>query len=874
MRRSWGTGVHAAVLVAAVLLYSGQAWADARLSTQVVPTFEAITLKIDADRPDYTGTAQFELEVKEQTSTFNFHAEGMTIDKLTLTRGGQPVPAEFTMQEYGIVQVSAGSALAPGPAQLVVTFSNTLDTTDNSLHRVEDGGFYYTFTQFEPDDAREAFPCWDEPAFKIPFQITLIVPEAHTAVSNSPVESESVADGWKTVIFQRSKPLPTYLVAFATGPLESVPIPGMSVPGNVWTPKGKTHLAGEAVKITPLILAALEKYFGESYPYEKCDMIAVPGQGGAMENPGLITYGDGLILLDPETMSPSQRRTLAAVHTHELAHIWFGDLVTLEWWDETWLNESFASWMGDKITHEVFPELGMDVSAIRSGLYAMNTDARPSTRAIRRPVEATDNLSMSFDDLAYSKGQAVLGMFEQWVGPEALREAVLEYCDTYAWRTTTAHDFWTILSRISGQDIEAAMSTYLDQPGVALVSAEVTLDNRVKLTQKRFSNYGVPVPEDALWQIPVVLKYSDGIDTRTQTVLLTEPEKTVELHSLEGDPAWVLPNAGMHGYYRWSVPPAMLARLAEGATEELEVTERVGLISNLGAELDAGSISGDNYLLTLNHFANDPDPEVISALLSAVGKIRQAFVVDENENDFALWVRGTLGPALKQFGFTRKEGEEETITRFRSQLLGWLGEEGMDKRVQAYADSLSQVYLKEPTAVDPQLAGICLYLTALRGDRALFDEFKRRFEAAEIPRDRSRFLGLLGDFRDPELVEDALTYSLDGPLRPLEIFSIPGSILGARQYEERIYVWLTTNYDAITSRIPPQYAAYMPSIGGGCSLERLARTRVFFAMPTHNVPGTDEIMAKVADRATDCAGLRERETAAVNRYLKEFAATE
>ena len=198
-------------------------------------------------------------------------------------------------------------------------------------------------------------------------------------------------------MFQRSKPLPTYLVAFATGPLESVPVEGMSIPGRVWFPKGKAYLTGEAVAMTPPIVAALEGYFRQSYPYEKCDVIAVPGMGGAMENPGLITYSDNLLLLDPENMTVGQRLTLAAVHAHELAHIWFGDLVTLEWWDETWLNESFASWMGDKITHEVFPEFRMDVSAIRSGLGAMNTDARPSTHAIRRPVEATDNLSMSFD---------------------------------------------------------------------------------------------------------------------------------------------------------------------------------------------------------------------------------------------------------------------------------------------------------------------------------------------------------------------------------------------------------------------------------------------------------------------------------------------
>lgn len=844
--------------------------ADARLGTDVIPAFEDITLKIDAAQLEYTGTADFDLNIAESATTFDFHAEGIRIDSLSVEQDGQVIPATFEAKDNAVVAVTTATPLKQAPAHLRVAFTNWLDTTNASFYQVLDGGEAYTFTQFEPDDARGAFPCWDEPSFKIPFRMTLIVPEGHTAVFNTPVENESVADGWRTIGFRKSPPLPTYLLAFATGPLESVPIPGMSIPGNVVCVKGSTGLTGETVKITPPLLKALEDYFGEPYPYAKLDIIAVPGKGGAMENPGAITFADNLVLLDPNQISVSQRRFLASVMAHELAHIWFGDLVTLAWWDDTWLNESFASWMGDKITHQVYPEYGMDISVVRSTHDAMNTDARPSTRAIRRPVEATDNLHLSFDVLAYNKGQAVLSMAEEWLGPDALRRGVLKYLEDHAWGVAAAHDFWAALADAAGEDVQATLAPYFDQPGVPEVSAELTLDNQVKLAQRRFANYGASVA-DEMWNIPVVLKYFDASGVKTQTVLLTDEEQTVELTSREGSVAWLLPNAGMVGYYRWSVPPDMLVKLAEHSAD-LAVTERVGVIADLSALLDAGTITGDYYLRTLNNFAADPNPEVISMLLSGLGKIRAAFVTDENEVAFAEYVRRTLGPSLERFGLTRQADETETVTRFRAQLISWLGDEGQDKNVNAYADSLTALYLKDPTSIDPQLAGTVTVLAAAQGDRAFFNECRNRFENATNPTERGRFLYLVGCFRTPDLQNEALDYSLNAPLRPMEIFTIPSAMMAYRKNEDMIFTWVLDHYDEIMSHLPPEFAAFMPFVASGCSRERLAKAREFFAVPEHRAPGTDEQMAKVADQVTDCAGLREREGEAVNRYIVEFAA--
>jgi len=461
-----------------------------RLPTDIVPTFEAIRLDLDADKMDYSGAVRVELKVLKATKTIQFHAQEMKLGKIVLI--GKGGPRELTPQEGvdGLVTATAAAEIAPGPYTLDVSFSNEFDQRATSLYRLVTNGHAYTFTQFEAVDARLAFPCWDEPAFKFPYQITVVVPKAHEAVSNTPIERQSVKDGMKTVVFRRTKPLPSYLLAIATGPLEFVPIPGMSIPGRVVVPQGSAALAQVAVTMTPPLVAALEKYFGRRYPYEKLDLIAVPEfSPGAMENPGAITYGDRFLLFDPKTMSTSQRRTFAYFTAHEVAHMWFGDLVTMKWWDDLWLNESFADWIGIKIAGEVYPNLQVDADALEGVQQAMNMDAQLATRVIRQPIESMSNLLQSADPLTYKKGNATLGMFERWVGPATFRKGVLAYLKEHEWGNATANDLWDALSKAAGRDLHGPMSTFLDQPGVPIVSAEVMKDSRVRLAQKSSSAY-------------------------------------------------------------------------------------------------------------------------------------------------------------------------------------------------------------------------------------------------------------------------------------------------------------------------------------------------------------------------------------------------
>jgi alanyl aminopeptidase len=848
-----------------------------RLGRDVAPTFQSVRLVLDADRPDYTGSVSIELAVRKPIHSFRFHAEEMKLTKVEIRKAGgrrhataRSIPIEHETGPLGLVTVSARDPLAAGSYTLDIDFANEFGTRAVGLYRMEHEGRGYLFTQFEAEDAREAFPCWDEPGFKIPYQMTLVVPEEHLAVTNSPIERESAADGLRTVVFRKTRPLPSYLLAIAAGPLEAVEMPGLSVPGRVITVRGQSALAGAAVKMTPPLLAALEAWFDSKYPFEKLDFIAVPEYWfGAMENPGAVTYASHILLLDPDSASAQERRELAVTIAHELAHMWFGDQVTMSWWDDLWLNESFAAWMGDKITEQIHPELGQALAAIDTLQATIASDARSSSQAIRRDILASGH---KFENLgtAYNKGKAILGMFERWVGPEPFRRGIRDYLRAHAWGNASAADLWKALSKASGSDVSAAMAAFIDQSGLPLVSVELLPDGRLRLAQQRFAGLGVEL-EPRLWKIPVALRYAGGAGAGTRHVLLAGSEQIVKLEGAR--PEWILPDAGALGYYRWSVPPDMLRILSERSGALMSERERVAFLGNAGGLLDAGRLRGDEYLRLLARFTDDRSPQVVEAALSGLGRVKQAFVPDDLAEPFARYVRRTLAPALERIGRAPAAGEPEVISLLRPQLIEWLGEEGRDEAILAHAEELARSYRKEPASVDPALAEVALKLAALRGDRALFEEYRGRFEKTASPAERARYLPALGSFADPKLIDEALRYAIEGPLRPNEIFQVASSVGRTSALRGRRFEWAIRNYSAIASRVPPEFASLMPYFAAGCEAGRVESAREFFSTPAHQAPGTDTALAKVADQVAECLRLREREGAAVEAFLRESSST-
>jgi len=842
---------------------------EMRLDPNVAPTFQAIELNLDAQKTEYSGSVRIELQVKESTTTFRFHAEEMNLTRLELRDQKGPVDLVFGSGDNGLIYVTTKNKLSLGSYSLEIDFNKDYNTKAIGLYRMEQDGTGYLFTQFEAVDARKAFPCWDEPIYKSPFQMTIHIPEGQEAVTNTPIATEDVSSTMKTLVFHKTKPLPTYLLAIAAGPLESVPMSGLSIPGRVYTIRGQKHLATLAAEITAPILTALEKYFDSSYPYAKLDFIAIPEYWpGAMENPGAVTYVDRILLIDKEAATVSQKRRLAYVTAHELAHMWFGDLVTMAWWDDLWLNESFADWLGEKVAHDLFPDYKIDIDEIQDLQGQLRRDARPSTRPIKRTVVSASDI-MEDLGLAYGKGKKVLGMVEQWIGTVNFRKGVLNYIEKHSWGNATADDLWNALSDASGKNVQAVLSSYLEQSGYPMVEVKAHPNGVLKISQRRFLNYGVEAPAQK-WSVPLRLKYSDGETTETVSILLDKESKTVELNK---NLKWVMPDAGAFGYYRWTVPNDMLFYLAENAEQLLTERERVAFLGNTSALLDAGVIGGDAFLTSINGFAKSTDPGIISTLLSDLKKLKNAFVPEELRNQFAYYVRKTLRPALDHFGMQPRENEDSAISLLRPSLISWLGREGQDREVSDYAKSLAKSYMADPKSIDPSLAGVALRIAAIEGDDEDFQAYKKKFENAQVPADRGRYLSGLGTFANKKLQDEALKYTLEGPLRTNEIFNIPRTIGRSGNNKDYIYEWMTTNYENITSRLPKEFVAFMPFYAGGCSEERLEKAKVFFSDPEHNVEGTDKNLAKVTDQVTDCVNLRNREEAAVSKYLNQLAET-
>ena len=842
-----------------------------RLAHDVVPVSQTIALDLDARQPDYTGSVEIVVDVKKPVRSFRFHAEAIPLDTLSLVKqAGAAKPIALTAKTVpdGQVEATAAAVIPTGRYTLRIAFHNNFDTEAKGLYRLHVGDEWYSFTQFEAIDAREAFPCWDEPSFKIPYRMTLTVPNGHSAITNTPEESATQKDGKRTTVFARTPPLPSYLLAIATGPLEFVPIPGTSIPARVVATKGQSGMAGEAAAMTGPILAALERYFGSRYPYEKLDLVAVPEYWyGAMENPGAITYVDRALLLDPKAVGAEARERLAVITAHELAHMWFGDLVTMAWWDDLWLNESFASWMEDKITAEVHPEFDIETGQLRSAQRAMTSDSQLTTRAVRQPVRSMDSLLQSADELAYNKGSAVLRMTETWIGPEAFRAGVLSYLKAHADGNATAGDLWNALAKASGKDVKGVLASFLDQPGVPVVTVEPLPGGRARIKQSRFLNAGSVAPKPQLWQVPVNLSYPDGPEIATQQVLLTKPETILAL-KVDETPAWIHPNAGEAGYYRWAVPAEVFGRMADDA-QRLSPRERVGFLGNASALLNAGQLSGADYARVLTAFASDPDPQIVGSVVSGIGKIRDTFYADGKDSAFAPFVRRTLQPALARFSAVKRPGEPETVTLLRPQLLETLGDYGHDEKVLDEMERLAAAYMADPTSVDPSLADVVIALSAIRGDAARFELYRARFVSSKVPGERRRFLSALGNFRDPTLVDSALDYVFAGPLRPQEIFTIPRVVADDPASRAKTYAWATSHYDALAEHIPADFMVFMPYFAAGCSSATLNAAKTFFADPKHAPPGTSTELAKVAEGVTDCVALNAREGESVRRYVAE-----
>ncbi len=849
-----------------------------RLPTGVSPIRYAAELTLVPSEEKFTGEIALDLELREPTSLLWLNASGLTIAEAALTVNGERIAARVVPGGEDFVGFLFDRQVPKGAARMIVRYAGVISTVNaDGLFRQQEGGDGYLFSQFEASDARRAFPCFDEPSYKVPWTLTLHVKREHAAVSNTPVVAESdEPNGMKKVVFAPTKPLPSYLIALGVGPFDFLDAGRAGknrTPLRIVTPRGHAKEAWYAAETSGAVLDLIESYLGRPYPYEKLDQLVIPEFGGAaMENAGLITFDSRQVLVKPENASLGFRRTYVHVLAHEAVHQWFGDLVTPAWWDDLWLNESFASWLGDKITDRYKPNWGGDVDRVLERTRAAAGDTLIAARQIRQPIESKNDIANAFDGITYGKGEAVLQMFEAFMGEESFQKGIRRYLAEHAFGNATAADFVGALAAQGGAQIGPAFSSFLDQPGVPLVTMDLRCGPdgpKLLLSQKRFLPLGSQGSTKQLWSVPVCVRRGPARSAERACTLLVR--ETAELPLPGGAcPEWVLGNAGGLGYYRTDLRGALLGKLLGQGAQMLTVPERVGALDDAAALVETGELSMKEALGLVPVFAGDPDRSIVDSTLGIARRIRDHLVPERLRPQYARFLQKTYGPRARALGLTPKPGESEETTLLRHSLVAFVAENGDDKILLGEATDLARKWVADRRSISPETAEIVLRLAASQGDQALFELFHEAAKKTQDRRERSLLLRALGAFPQPAIAAQAQALLLTDEFDTREamvLFSSRHSEL-ARQMS---YDFIKRNSEALAAKLPRDFPAFFPFFAiDFCDEEHRADASAFFKDSIVKFTGGPRNLAQALEAIRLCSAFKNAQQAGVEQFLEEY----
>jgi aminopeptidase N len=853
-----------------------------RLPATARPTGYVVELTIDPAQPSFRGTVDVGVRLDEKTSYLWMHAEALKITSASVKAGGASVGVTATPRgDQGFLGVAFDRPVGPGEISLHFEYTGTLDeTSTQGLFRQKGGDDWYAFSQLESTDARRAFPCFDEPSFKTPWQLTLTIPKGSSAVSNTPIESEKNGPGATRVVrFQKTKPLPSYLVALAVGPFDYVDAGRAGrnkTPIRIVTPRGKASQAKYAAATTGPLLEALETYFGIPFPFEKLDQVAIPQtvSFGAMENAGMVTWSEAVLLAAPAEETIKLRRQQADWNAHEMAHQWFGDLVTLAWWDDVWLNESFATWMSDRTLAEWKPEWNMDVARVEARSNVMNDDSLVSARKIRQEITSPDDIVNAFDPISYQKGAAVLTMFESWIGKDKFRDGVRKYLGAHLYGNATSQDFLRAIEAASFPGVAADFSTFLDQAGVPLLEVATACSGgkpRLSLSQKRFLPVGTPGSDKETWKVPVCSRGASGAAPSRGCGLLTETSGTLPAPTTSC-PAWLLANEGERGYYRALYKGDLLPKLLDVADRELTVAERVGLLRDVDALAVGGAMPMSEALALVPRFAGSPSRAIVQATIRIVADVKDKHLLPPDlKPNYARFLTKTYGAKARELGFVPKPGESEETRLLRESLVPYIAREGSDPALQAEARRLALAWLDDRSAIDASMATDVLEAAAAHGDRALFDRYKAALLVAKERRDRKRLYAALATFPDPQLLGEAFALRLSPQTDPREADAMFFAALDDDVGGPAGWKFLTENYDAVIASSPREATGFAPYAGiGFCDAGRRREVEEFFKTRIDKLPGGPRNLAHVLETIDLCVAARAAQEASVREFLRAW----
>lgn len=852
--------------------------ADGHLPRTATPVGYRLSLRIDPTQPRFSGMTTIAVELREPTQFVVLNATGLTITKAVAHVGPTDVPATWLPRRAHStnaddeVVLTFQQALPAGTASLELTYDAPFGADLLGLYRVEESGRFYAYSQFEPTHARQAFPCFDEPGFKTPYTVRITAPRGSSALSNAPELSHTqAADGMVEYDFQPTPPLPSYLVAFAVGDFDFAQGQTEPFPIRVVTTRGRASLAGSALEDASALAERLGQYFDLRYPYAKLDLVAVPDfAAGAMENPGLITFRDSLLLIEPERATTTVRRSQAAVIAHELAHQWFGDLVTMQWWDDIWLNEGFATWAQAKIVDEWKPAFGARLEQIAGVQGVMDLDALTSARAVREPVRSIGEAAEAFDGLTYDKGAAVLRMLEAWLGSDTFRRGVQRYIHKNAWKNARADDLFEALDYVSTQHVGKLASAFLDQPGIPEVLSRWTCNSagegKIELRESEWRPLGEPRREPARsWTLPACI--AKGGDKAPSCFTLAADPIVRSLGP--GCPAWAYPNADQAGYYRFVVDPPELAALV-AARRSLSVAERVGLVSNAWAGVRQGVVAPSALLDMLAAFDGETNRLVLDQIMGVLAGVEQALVDGPDLPAFRRYVAARLAARKRALGWGKVERPDEDDDRAleRRSVLWNLGVLAADETTLRESEAYAVAWLKDPRSVSGDTASVAVPLASLNGGEARLTELRLAAKAAKVPQDRVIAITAMGMFDDPAVLREALDLTLTDELRLSELRYIFGSAQNRRTTRGITYAWVKENWPALRARLPPTALRGFSGLANGvCTPVQRDDARTFLAGALQGLDGAKRGLDEALERADLCIALHQYGSVEVSRYL-------
>ena len=857
-----------AVFMFVTALLAGMAEAQ-RLPSTVAP--ENYKLLIDAriSAGKFSGEETITVRLSQPANEIVLNSLDLEIPLAEVTAAGSTQTAHVSYDKPAeMVRLTLPHPVPAGPATLHLKFSGPLTEGLRGLYLSKTPRRAYAVTQFEGTYARMMFPCFDEPGFKATFDLAVIIDKGDTAISNGSIASDEQLGGAHKITFSTSPRMSTYLVALAIGDWQCLEKKVDGIPVRVCAVPEKKDKAKFALEVAAQSLRFYNQWYGIRYPFGKLDMVAIPDyEWGGMENTASIFYRDSALLLDENTASVPGKRGHATVIAHEIAHQWFGDLVTAAWWDDIWLNEGFASWMERKPIEAWRPEWNLEQDAAASAQQIISLDSLSSARAIHGDPMTSSEIKEMFDGITYEKGAAVLRMLEAYVGPEVFRSGVNRYLQEHANGNATSADFWKALSQVSGKPVEKIMPTFVMQPGVPVVSISGECKNGrtpLRIQQQRFLLSPGPASSEQ-WRVPVCLKTSGKPES--QCFLVTDKEQQFELNACTD---WLFGNSGANGYYRVAYDPQMLTRIAGAAAKELTPAERISLIEDAWAMTQTGKYPVGLFLQLALAMRAEREPRVVNLLANHLETVGASLVPQDQQSRYHQLLRAQFTPLANELGWKDRSRDTDEQRSLRARLLSVLGA-AHDPGAVAAAQDAARKYLQHSGAVEATFSNAAFSVAAQNGNPALYDQFHSAFLKAPATDQYYQYLFALAAFPQAALAQRTLALVDTGKVHQQDYPAFFSALLTNPATRPAAWAYLKTHWDSLALKVTSFGGrGAVAALGNFCSATERDDVQQFFA--GHRPPGAERALQQSLERMNQCIAFKQVQQANMEKWLADAEA--